>query len=178
MIASLWRTVSSPRRTFEQQQAHEPALLTSSLQMLASGVIGIVVFALAFARLTNSSLLPVVALSLVLGVTNLLIIWALGGLTLIRPANLDLRAWDIAAQSWLPLGFIAVALLPVVFFFPLPAMLVGVLGAQVWHLLMIYSAMQVYAPDRLFFTTVLYVLIVQLLPVIMFSGIFMLFVRS
>lgn len=91
-------------------------------------------------------------------------LWLLGGLTLARSAAMDLRGWEIAAWAWVPTGFLALSLLPVVAVFPVTSLIVGLLGLPLWHLSIVRSGLRQFAERKPGRSLLLYALVVLAAP--------------
>lgn len=70
------------------------------------------------------------------------------GFLLKIPAALDSRAWEVAGWSWSPLFFLSVMLLPLAYLVPFLALALLFLGAFVWHLVIVNSALQALVPGQ------------------------------
>lgn len=165
MLRRLWRAASRPEAHFETTRDHEPRLGGSLLEALAASAFGLLVAALALARATGSDGLGALALVVVTGgLLAVLAAWLLGGLALVRPAGLDLRAWEIAATAWLPAGALGLSLLPTALLFPAASLAVGLLLLPAWHLAIVRAGLRVHVPHRAGRLTLLYALVVFALP--------------
>lgn len=170
MIRTLWQAASRPEAFFTRLEPLEPRIPNAFLSALASTLFSLIIACLVFARLTSSTaILPILFFGMVVGGLTWLLIWALGGLTLLRPARLDIRAWELCAWCWVPAGIMAFSLLPVAFFLPLPSLLIGFLGTLGWHLAMLRTGLRVFAPDHVRPSLIFYIIFVFLLPLGLFA---------
>jgi len=170
VIRTLWQAASRPEAFFGRLEPLEPRIPRAFLSALLSVLFGLVVASLVFARLTNSTgILPIVLFGILAGGLTWLIIWALGGLVLLRPSRLDIRAWELCAWSWVPAGIMAFSLLPVAFFLPLPSLILGFLGTLGWHFTMLHTGLRVFAPDFVRPSLTFYIIFVLLLPLSLFG---------
>lgn len=167
----LWRAVSQPAEFFADLpddtrigSAAWPALVSTSL--------GGVVFALAVGGATSSDAwLPIVLLVVPGIVLYGAVLWLLGGLALSRTAALDVRGWEVAAWAWVPTGFLALALLPVVAVFPVSSLVLGTMGLPVWHLAVVHAGLREFAEERRRRALLLYALVVLAAPAVLITGI-------
>lgn len=162
-----WAAVSRPR-SFYASLSDRPALATAAATAALSAVVGTAALALVVARATASDawlpwLLGVPALLL----PYLTLIALLGGLVLMRPAGLDLRAWEIVAWAWVPAGFVGVSLLPIGLLAPWPALVVGASLLPLWHLWLVWSGTETFAAGRPRLATTLYGVTVFGLPLLL-----------
>lgn len=176
MIRTLWQAASRPEAFFKRLEPLEPQIPRAFLIALASVLFSLVVASLLFARLTNSTgILPILLFGLVAGGLTWLLSWALGGLVLLRPARLDIRAWELCAWSWVPAGIMAFSLLPVAFFAPLPSLIFGVLGTLGWQVTILATGLRVFTPEHARAGLTFYLIFVLLLPVGLFAWLLYLF---
>lgn len=164
-IRSLWLAVSHPRAFFERLD-ERPKLGIAFAVMAASAGVAALLAAAAVLRATSSNALIPVMLGVPLAtLLYLAIVTALGSLTLMRPAGLDLRAFEIVAWAWVPLGVLSVSLIPVGAFAPLPTLLAGAFVlAPAWHLWMVWRGVEVHAVGGQRTAMGFYVLAVFVLP--------------
>ena len=166
----LWMAVSRPREFFAEFP-REVRLRLALRPALVSVVLGASMFSWAIARGTSSdSLVAVMLLVLPGAVLYASILWLLGGLALARTADLGERGWEVAAWAWVPAGFMALALLPVVAVFPVTSLTVGMLGLPVWHLLVVHAGLEQFAPDRSRRALLIYGIVVLAAPVTLLAG--------
>jgi hypothetical protein len=159
-----WRAASTPGDFFADLP-DAPRVASATIPALLSVAAGALILAWAIARATSSDAwLPI----LLLVVPGLLIysatLWLLGGLVLSRAAELDLRGWEIAAWAWVPTGFLALSLLPVVAVFPVTSLMLGTLGLPVWHLTVVHAGLARFAPAGGRRALLLYALVILAAP--------------
>lgn len=163
-IGRLWRAAAHPEGFFASLP-DDPRLGAAARSALVSLTVGAVVLALAITRATASDAwLPI----LVFVVPGMIIysatLWLVGGLTLARAAALDLRGWEIAGWAWVPTGFLALSLLPVVAVFPVTSLVIGTLGLPAWHLSVVAAGLKYFAGRRPRRALLFYALVVLALP--------------
>lgn len=140
-----WLAASHPRAFFDGLD-ERPALGPAAVAVAVSGVVGGLAAAVVAARATASDAwLPLLLAGPALVVPYLALLTLLGGLVLMRPAGLDLRAWEIAAWSWVPIGFLAASLTPIALVAPLPAALVAASLVPAWHLWLVWRGTRAHA---------------------------------
>lgn len=140
-----------------------PALRAGGLSVAASTL----VFAWAIARATSSEVLAPVLVFVVPGaLLYAATLWFLGGLALSWTVDLDLRAWEIAGWAWVPSGFMALALLPVVAVFPVTSLVAGLLGLPVWHLAVVHAGVGRFVPHQQRRALIVYALVVLAVPIV------------
>ncbi len=165
-VREAWWAASAPTSFYRAlREASEPRLARAFAAAALSAALAGVVLALAFVRATASDGFLLAAALIgtgLLGVTALLVL--LGGLVMVRPAALDLRAWEIAAWAWVPAGALAVSLAPAAVFAPAPAAAVGLIAWPFWHVAMVASGVAVFAPARRVVTLTLYLVAVFVVP--------------
>lgn len=167
----LWTAVSRPAAHFEATREREPRLWGSLLEALVAAAVGLLVLALAVLRGTGSdAVLPLLLGAETIGLLLVAAAWFLGGLVLVRPAPLDVRAWEVAATAWLPAGVLGLSLLPVALLAPWPSLFVGLALLPAWHLAVVHGALRVHVPDRAGRLTALYALVVFGLPLLLGAG--------
>lgn len=175
-VRTLWQAASRPEAFFRRLEPHEPRLLSAFISALTSILFALIIASLVFTRLTNSTAaLPIILFGVVVGGLTWLLFWALGGLVLVRPAQLDLRAWELCAWTWVPAGIMTLSLLPVAFFFPVPSLVIGYFGTLGWHLGMLRAGLNVFAPENVRTSLTFYIIFVLLLPLGLFAWLFYLF---
>lgn len=164
-----WWAASAPRSFFLSLHAAPHARVgRAATAALLSWLVAATVGALAFVRATGSDgFVVAVALLLAIGLPYLLMAVFVGGLVMVRPAQLDLRAWEIAAWAWVPAGVLALSLLPAALVAPAPAALLGVAVAPVWHIVLVLHGVRVFAPARLGVAIVLYLVAVVVVPLLL-----------
>jgi hypothetical protein len=138
-----WWACSAPGSFFRRLEGEEPRVGRAVAAALLSVTLACAVFALAFVRLTASDGYLVVlalTLALLLPITALLVF--LGGLAVVRPAALELRAWELVAWAYAPAGALALSLLPVTPFFPGPSAAGLVVAFPIWHLLLLATGLR------------------------------------
>lgn len=167
MLRSAWRAVSAPAAFFARRVDHDPRPVRAFGVAVLAWIVGSAVAGWAITLATQSDPLLVVLATVALSLPYLFLVWGLGGLAIVRPARLDLRAWEIAGWTWLPAGFLGVALLPVVPLAPIAALAVGVLLLPVWNLFVLYGGLRVFAPeDRIRMSSLLYLVVVFIAPLV------------
>lgn len=173
MIRTIWRAASRPQPFFEKLKDAPPNLIKSSLAAMLSVGFALIVLAVSIIMATDSTAYaPIVLFLLLGGLFNWLLVWALGGLVIIRPAFLDIRGWEIVAWSWVPAGVVALSLIPVVFIQPLIAIFAGVFGVYIWHIGILSVALGVFAEKGRVRAMVWYIGCVMVLPWIMFGAVY------
>jgi hypothetical protein len=173
MIRTIWRAASRPQPFFEKLKEAPPNLLYSSLAAMLSVSFALVALAFAIIVATASTAYAPIVLGLLLaGLFYWLLIWALGGLVIIRPASLDIRGWEIVAWSWVPAGVVALSLIPVVFIQPLIAIFAGVFGVYIWHIGILSVALGVFAEKGRVRAMIWYIGCVMVLPWLMFGAVY------
>lgn len=179
MLREHWRVASRPLPFFQRLADEEPRLLRAGLAGAASVIIALLVAALAILRLSDSdAYLPILLGVPLLGLVNWLLIWGFGGLVVMRPAQLDLRGWELAAWSWAPAGLLGLSLLPAVFLAPLPSLILGYAATLTWHIALLNSGLRVFAPQRRLRSMLWYLLAVVVLPWAFFALMFALLPRG
>ena len=160
-----WSAASAPARFFATRDEDDPRPLRAFGVALTSWAVGAAVSGLALALATGSDVLVVLLATVGLSLPYLVLVWGLGGLALVRPARLDIRAWEIAAWAWVPAGFLGVALLPVVPFAPLVALAVGILLLPPWNMFVVVGGLRACAPpERIRGASLLYLTVVFVAP--------------
>jgi hypothetical protein len=172
MIAALrgglrrsWRAASQPSEFFSSL-SDESRPGAAAWTSLLSVTIGALVLALAVVRATQSDAwLPIVIFVVPGTVLYSAALWLLGGLTLARAAALDVRGWEIAGWAWMPSGYLALSLLPVVAVFPVTGLLLGTLGLPIWHLAVVRAGLSEFRGRRPGRALLLYSLVVLAAPI-------------
>jgi len=148
LFRSAWRAVSHPKSFFETLN-DEPRIGVAAALALASVTVGSILAALLLMRATGSDgWLPLLLGVPLLTVPYLAVICVLGGLVLMRPTGMDLRAFEIVAWAWLPSGLLAVTLLPIGLLAPWPTLLGGALFLlPPWHMWIVWRGVEVHAEN-------------------------------
>ncbi|MEM6431613.1 MAG: hypothetical protein AAF708_20410 [Deinococcota bacterium] len=143
MLNLLWRAASTPAGFFNYLETQDVNLARAALTGLGCYLLASLAIALGVMVLTGSQVVqPFVLFGLLIGVLQYGFFWALGGLILQQPNDLELRAWELTGWAWSVALFMALSLLPAVLLVvisPLTngliALLIGLgaLGALVWH---------------------------------------------
>lgn len=171
-----WRAASLPGAFFAELD-DEPRLGPALRAAFASGAIGAAAAGLLLARATGSDAwLPFVLMVPVVALPYLAIVTLLGALTLMRPAGMDLRAFEVIAWAWVPSGMLALSVLPIGWLVPWPALASAGLLLPPWHLWLVWRGTQVHAVANARVAFVLYVVAVFGLPSAL--GVFILVVLS
>lgn len=163
-VRRVWAAASQPAEFFAGLEG-EPDLGKAIRPALLSVAIGALVLAAAVGRATSSDAWLPILLFVVPG----LILYSaalclLGGLTLARSAAMDLRGWEVATWAWVPTGFLALSLLPVVAVFPVTSLIIGLLGLPLWHLSIVRAGLLQFAERKPARTLLLYALVVLAAP--------------
>jgi hypothetical protein len=166
LVRDAWWAASAPTSFYRAlQAANAPRLARACTAAAVSVVLACAALALAFVRATESdgfllawAFLSAVALPL------LAMLLLLGGLVMVRPAALDLRAWEISAWAWVPAGALAVSLTPAALIAPVPAVVVGVVAWPFWHVALVASGVAVFAAQRRVVSVALYLVAVFVVP--------------
>lgn len=168
LVRLIWRAISHPRAFFARLD-DRPQLGLALAVMAVSALVGSIVAALLALRATGSDAWAPALLGVpVAALVYLAVVTMLGGLTLMRPAGLDLRAFEIVAWAWVPSGALALSLLPIGLFAPWPTLLVGALALlPAWHLWMIWRGLEVHALRGRRAAFLFYVLAVFGLPTVL-----------
>lgn len=164
---TIWAAASHPQAFFDSLDDAArlgPALVAMVLSAL---VASLVAGALLLRATSSDAVGPIVLGTPAVILLYLAQVTVLGGLTLMLPAGMDLRAFEVVAWAWVPSGVLAVSLLPVGLFAPLPALLVGALLLMpAWHLWIVWRGVGTFAVARPRFAMILYVLVVFALPAV------------
>lgn len=145
-----------------------PALGPAIASAAASLLVALAVLALVLARATESAALaPFLVATPAVVLPYVALISVLGSLLLMRPAGLDLRAFEIVAWSWVPSGFLAVSLLPVGWFAPWPTLGGSALMLPVWHLWLVWRGTEAHAVGGARTAWLLYLAAVFGLPLVL-----------
>lgn len=186
MIRVMWRSASAPRPYFQNLAEQESAIAAGILCALSAFVTSTLLGALGFIIVTGSdAYLPVLAFALVTSAGLSFFFWGLGALVIQRPANLDVRAWEIMGWSWSPLLLTSISLLPaillvaisrlpvsVISWLLLPA---GMIGAWLWHLRVLAAALHAFAPGQVTRSLVFYLIFIFALPFGLLTFLFVVF---
>ena len=166
LVRDAWWAASAPSSFFQAlQRDPAPQPWRAVFAALLAVLLALAVLSLAFVRATASDgWLLVWLLACGIGVPYLAMVLLLGGLVMVRPANLDLRAWEIAGWAWVPAGALALSLAPAAYFAPLPAAALGLLVFPFWHVVLVVNGVTAFAPTRRLITTVIYLVAVFLVP--------------
>lgn len=165
----LWLAVSRPHEFFAGFPPH-PRLLLALRPATLSVLLGASMFSWAIARGTSSDSLAVTLVILPGAVLYAAVLWLLGGLALARSAELSERGWEVAAWAWVPAGFMAIALLPVVAVFPVTSLVVGLLGLPVWHLAVVHAGLREFAPSKWRRALLIYAVVVLAAPLTLMAA--------
>ncbi len=166
LVRDAWWASSAPSSFFRAlQQQSQPRVGRALLAAVMAVLLALAVLSLAFVRATASDgWLVVWLLASAIGLPYLGMVLLLGGLVMVRPAQLDLRAWEIAAWAWTPAGALGLSLAPAVYFAPVPAALVGLLAFPFWHVVLVANGVNVFAPRRRLVAISVYLAAVFLVP--------------
>lgn len=169
LIRDGWWASSAPKSFFRAlAQSPGPRLARSVLAAVIAVALALAVISLAFVRATASDGFVLVWLvSSLIGLPYLAMVLMLGGLVMVRPANLDLRAWEISAWAWVPAGTLAVSLAPASYFAPLPTVVVGLLAFPFWHVALLASGVSAFAAHGRALAVALYLVAVFLVPALL-----------
>lgn len=160
----LWLGVSRPRDFFAGFPS-EPRLALALKPALVAVLLGATMFGWAIARGTSSdSVIAVMLLVLPGALLYAATLWLLGGMALARTARIGEHGWEIAAWAWVPAGYLALILLPVVAVFPVTSLATGMLGLPFWHLYVVHAGLGRFAPARARRALVVYVVVVLAVP--------------
>lgn len=171
LVRKAWRAASAPRAFFGDRRDDDATPLRALLVALASGTVGAVFAGWALALATGSDPLVVMLAAVALSLPYLVLITTLGGLAIVRPGRLDLHAWEIAGWSWVPAGFLGLALAPVVPLSPTLALAVGVLLLPAANLFVVHGGLRAFAPaERVRTAFLIYLAVVYVAPTL-FTGI-------
>jgi hypothetical protein len=164
-----WWACSAPAGFFRDVAARPaPQPLRSALAAALSVAAALGALSLAFVRGTASDgFLLVWALALALGLPSLAFVLILGGLVMVRPTALDVRAWEIAGWAWAPAGALALSLAPAVFVAPGVSALAGLLAFPVWHVVIVLAGLGVLAPTRRAAAAAFYLIAVFAVPTVL-----------
>lgn len=143
---TVWRAVSHPTSFFERL-GDEPRIAAPAGLAIVSATLGSMIAAILLTRATASDAwLPLLLGAPLVTIPYLGTIGLLGGLILMRPAGLDLRAFEIVAWAWVPSGPLAVALLPIGLLAPWPTLLGGAMFLlPPWHMWIVWRGVEVHA---------------------------------
>jgi hypothetical protein len=146
LLRLAWRAISHPR-AFYAGLDDRPQLPLALAVMGVSVLLGAAILALLALRATGSDAWAPVLLGLPVAIlVHVATVTLLGGLTLMLPAGLDLRAFEIVAWAWVPAGALGASLLPIGLFAPWATLIGGVLALlPAWHLWMVWRGLEVHA---------------------------------
>jgi hypothetical protein len=169
LLRDVWWAASAPAGFFRARERDpEPRVWRAVVAAAAAVSVALAVLSLAFVRATASDGWALVwTVASLVGLPYLALALLLGGLVMVRPAELDVRAWEIAAWAWAPAGALAVSLAPAAYLVPLPAVAVGLLAFPFWHVIVLVHGVNVFARRRRLATTALYVVAVFLVPLLL-----------
>jgi hypothetical protein len=161
-----WWAASAPSSFFRALQLDaQPRVGRALLAAVIAVLLALAVLSLAFVRATASDgWLLVWLVASAVGLPYLAMVLLLGGLVMVRPGNLDVRAWEIAAWAWTPAGALALSLAPAAYVAPLPAALVGLVAFPFWHVVLVVNGVSAFAPSRRLAATSIYLVAVFLIP--------------
>lgn len=164
MLKQAWQAVANTHVFFEGLVSQKVRVPQAVLTALVSVSVALLIIAIALVRISASAAIPVILFVLVAGLINWLLLLALGGLVIMRPAQLDVRAWELVAWAWTPAAYIALSLLLVTFYYPVIALVLGIILFNGWHLSMLYGALRTFAPDKAARSCVWYAFSILLAP--------------
>ena len=169
LVRDAWWAASAPTSFFDALRDVPHARVgRAALAALLSGLIAAAAAALAFVRATDSDgYLLAWGLLTAIGLPYLAMIAFVGGLVMVRSGQLDLRAWEIAAWSWVPAGVLALSLLPAALVAPVPAALAGLAAFPVWNVVVVVHGVRVLSPARLGPPVALYLVAVFVVPALL-----------
>ncbi|MEM7736919.1 MAG: hypothetical protein AAF267_14140 [Deinococcota bacterium] len=143
MLKLLWRVASTPAWFFGYLETQEVSLVRAALTGLGCYLLASLAVSLGVMVLTGSQVVqPFILFGLLIGVLQYAFFWALGGLILQQPNDLELRAWELTGWAWSVALFVTLSLLPAVLLIvisPLTNSIIavllglGALGAFAWH---------------------------------------------
>ncbi|MBA2668332.1 MAG: hypothetical protein H0U69_15010 [Trueperaceae bacterium] len=169
LVRDAWRAASAPTRFFlALADAGEPRPLRAALAatLCVSAALG--VLSLAFVRATGSDgVLLVWAASLAIALPVFSFVLLVGGLVMLRPAALDVRAWEVAGWAWTPAGALALSLLPAVVMAPGVSAVVGLVTFPIWHLIVVVRGVRALSPGRHVAASALYAIAVFGVPALL-----------
>jgi hypothetical protein len=169
-LGRLWRAAAHPSEFFAALPA-SPRLGEAARAGLLSVAVSSLVFSWAIGRgISSDAWLPLLLLVAPGAFLYVTLLWLLGGLALARAGALDRRGWEVAAWAWVPAGFMAVALLPVVAVFPVTSLAAGLLGLPVWHLAVVYRGLAEFAGPRTRSALIIYALVVLAAPLTLLAA--------
>ncbi|MEX2503179.1 MAG: hypothetical protein WD336_12445 [Trueperaceae bacterium] len=146
-VRRAWWAASTPGAFYASLD--EEVRLRSAIAVAASAaLLGSVLAGLLLARASGSAPGPFLLTVPALALPYLLILGMLGSFVLMRPAELDLRAFEIVAWAWVPIGWLALAVAPIGLWAPGPSLAVAALLLPPWHLWMVWSGVVVHAGAR------------------------------
>lgn len=164
-----WWAASAPTSFFTALHASRaPRLARAAGAATLSALVGLTVLAVAFVRATDSDGFVIAwALATAVALPYLALVVLLGGLVLVRPAALDVRAWELALWSWVPAGVLGASLAPAALVAPVPSAVAGLVALPVWNAVIVASALRAVAPRRAMPALALYLGAVHLVPALL-----------
>ena len=178
-LASLWQVATSPKRFFLGHTPRRSSLIRALASAATSGTIGLLAAGVALVRaLGSDEVVTIMVLVILGGLPYLALLWLLGGFVLMRPAALDLRAWEVAAWAWTPAGLVGLLLSPLAWFVPLAGLVLGSVALPLWHLIVVNGALGAWSPARAQTTLFWYLAAIFALPTALLAGLFALFTSS
>lgn len=171
LVRDAWWAASAPMSFFRALHEAPAAQLPRALAAaLVAVLLALAVLSLAFVRATGSDGVVLVwAFASAIALPYLAMVILLGGLVMVRPAGLDLRAWEIVAWSWVPAGPLALSLAPAAAVVPLPAALAGLAAFPFWHVVLVATGVRVFARQRARTALVLYLVAVFVVPALLLA---------
>ena len=171
LVRDAWWAASAPMSFFRALHATPAAQLPRALAAaLVAVLLALVVLSLAFVRATGSDGFVLVwAFASAIALPYLAMVILLGGLVMVRPAELDLRAWEIVAWSWVPAGALALSLAPAAVVVPLPAAVAGLVAFPFWHVVLVATGVRVFARRRALTALMLYLVAVFVVPALLLA---------
>ena len=161
-----WWACSAPVGFFAHLADRAHGRPVPALGMAATAwVATLAVAALAFVRATDSEgYIVLLGLAAVAIGPLFVLVSVLGGLMLIGPGGMGVRAWEVVGWSWAPAGALALAVFPMVPLFPALAAAVAVLAFPIWHLGLVGAAVAAFGTRHRVRTILIYALVVFLVP--------------
>ena len=175
-LTSLWQVLTSPKRFFLGHTPRRSSLIRALVSAASSGTVGLLALGVALVRALGSSEVATIMVLVILGgLPYLALLWLLGGFVLMRPAALDLRAWEITAWAWTPAGLVGLLLSPLAWFVPLAGLVLGSVALPLWHLTVVNGALGAWSPARAQTALFWYLAAIFALPTALSAGLFALF---
>jgi len=142
---AVWRAASHPAAFFAGL-GEEPRLGRAAAVAAASAAVGALIAGFLALRVSGSDAwAPFLLAGPALALPYVAIIAVLGGLVLMRPSGMDLRAFEVVAWAWTPSGLLALSLLPIGLLVPGPALAGGLAMLPAWHLWLVWRGVQSFA---------------------------------